>query len=647
MKLYFIIFFITIFQCNVFAQQTGVEKPVISAKATKFYKKAKSFYISRDYSNAEKFLNKAIRSDTNFVEAWLLLGDIYYDTKRTEQSILSYEKAIRIDPDFFPDILYIAGKLEFSTAKYSMALKNFKKYLSYENLKIQQKQNAADMLVRAEFAVNAVENPVPFNPVNLGDSINTADDEYINAITSDGQQLIFTKKQLQFNEETESQKKYSERFFVSDKINEAWNNAYELISSANIKGNIGALCISPDSKYLFFTSCYRPDGFGSCDLYYSKKTGDNWSKPKNLGPVVNSNKWESQPSFSSDGKTLYFASKRNGGKGSSDIWKTVLLSNGTWSKPENLGTPVNTTKAEMSPFIHPDDQTLYFSSEGHVGMGGADLFYTKKVKNGNWPEPVNLGYPINTFADEINIIVNAKGEKAYISSDKFGGKGKFDIYCFDLYKEARPQPVTYMKGNVFDSESKNKLKACFELIDLNTGLVNVKSYSDSLNGEFLVVLPVNRDYALNISKDGYLFYSENFALTGVYSDIHPYLKDIALKPVRVGENVILRNIFFETDKYNLKKESEIELEKLIGFLNNNPYIQIEISGHTDNIGGGEYNLELSQNRAKAVYDYLILNGIKKNSLTYKGYGFLLPNDTNETEEGRTNNRRTEFKVIGL
>ncbi len=647
MKIFLIIFFLTIFQCNVFAQQTGIEKPIISAKATKFYKKAKSFYISHDYSNAEKFLNKAIKNDTNFVEAWLLLGDIYYDTKRTEQAILSYEKAIRIDPDFFPDILYIAGKLELSTGKYSMALKNFKKYLSYENLKNQQKQNATDMLVRAEFAVNAVENPVPFNPVNLGDSINTADDEYINAITSDEQQLIFTKKQLQFDEGTESQKKYSERFFVSDKINDVWNKNNELISSANIKGNIGALCISPDSKYLFFTSCYRPDGFGSCDLYYSKKTANNWSKPKNLGPVVNSDKWESQPSFSSDGKTLYFASKRDGGKGSSDIWKTILLSDGTWSRPKNLGIPVNTAKAEMSPFIHPDDQTLYFSSEGHIGMGGADLFYSKKEKNGNWSKPINLGYPINTLADEIIIIVNANGDKAYISSDKFGGKGKFDIYSFDLYEEARPQPVTYMKGNVFDNENKSKLKAKFELIDLKTGIVNVKSYSDSLTGEFLVVLPVNRDYALNVSKDGYLFYSENFVLTGEYSDIHPYLKDIALKPVRVGENVILRNIFFETDKYDLKKESEIELEKLIGFLNNNPDIQIEISGHTDNIGGEEYNLELSQNRAKAVYDYLIINGIKKNSLTYKGYGFLLPNDTNETEEGRANNRRTEFKVIDL
>ena len=647
MKIYFIIFFLTIFQCYGFTQQTETEKRVISSKATKSYKKAKSFYISHDYSKAERFLKKAIKNDKNFVKAWLLLGDIYSDTKRTEEAILSYERAIQIDPDFFPDILYIAGKLEFSTGKYSMALKNFKKYLSYENLKNQQKQNDMDMLVRAEFAVNAVENPVPFNPVNLGDSINTADDEYINAITSDEQQLIFTKKQLQFDEETELQEKYSERFFVSDKINDAWNKTNELISSANIKGNIGALCISPDSKYLFFTSCYRPDGFGSCDLYYSKKTGNNWSKPKNLGPVVNSNKWESQPSFSSDGKTLYFASNRNGGKGSSDIWKTILLPYGTWSQPENLGVPVNTTKAEMSPFIHPDDQTLYFSSEGHVGMGGADLFYTKKEKNGNWSEPVNLRYPINTLADEINIIINAKGDKAYISSDKFGGKGKFDIYCFDLYKEARPQPVTYMKGNVFDSETKNKLEARFELIDLNTGIVNVKSYSDPLTGEFLVVLPVNKNYALNISKEGYLFYSENFALTGEYSDIHPYLKDIPLKPVRVGENAILKNIFFETDKYNLKKESEIELEKLIDFLNNNPDIQIELSGHTDNIGGEEYNLELSQNRAKAVYDYLILNGIKKNSLTYKGYGFSLPNDTNETEEGRANNRRTEFKVIGL
>jgi outer membrane protein OmpA-like peptidoglycan-associated protein len=312
----------------------------------------------------------------------------------------------------------------------------------------------------------------------------------------------------------------------------------------------------------------------------------------------------------------------------------------------NIGDPINTDKEENSPFIHFDNRTLYFCSDGHTGMGGRDLYFTKLDSSGKWMAPVNLGYPINTCADEFGLIVNTKGDTAYFSSDKEGGKGKLDLYCFELNKENRPMPVTYVKGIVFNNETKEKIEARFELINLKTGKIVYTSFSDPVKGDFLVTLPSENDYALNVSKEGYLFYSDNFSLKGNWSIIEPFIKNIPLQPIKVGESVVLRNIFFETAKYDLKTESVIELDKLVAFLKTNDKLKIEISGHTDNIGTKEYNQILSENRAKSVYNYLIEIGIDKARLTFKGFGDTKPIDTNDTDAGRSNNRRTEFKIIG-
>ncbi|MGE5425237.1 MAG: OmpA family protein, partial [Syntrophothermus sp.] len=436
-----------------------------------------------------------------------------------------------------------------------------------------------------------------------------------------------------------------EDFYLSLKCDTTWCKAKNLGGPINTSGNEGAIFISPDGTYLFFAACNREDGFGSCDIYGARKEGDHWSIPQNLGPVVNTPSWDSQPSFSSDGKTLYFASKRPGGKGSSDIWKTELQPDGSWTPPVNLGDSINTNLEEMAPFIHPDDQTLYFSSKGHQGLGGMDLFYSRKDVNGNWGKPKNLGYPINSYSDEITLVVKPSGDIAYISSDKLGGKGKQDIYSFPLYQEAQPHQATYFKGVVFDKKTKERLQAVFELIDIASGKTVTKSVSDPMTGEFLLSLPTGRDYALNVSKPDYLFYSDNFSLSGYNSQAKPYIRDIPLQRIQVGEKVVLRNIFFDTDKFTLKTESVIELDKLVTLLKANPALKIEISGHTDNQGGAGYNLTLSKNRAKAVYDYLISKGINTERLTYQGYGMTQPVDVNTTEEGRANNRRTEFKVM--
>jgi outer membrane protein OmpA-like peptidoglycan-associated protein len=330
-----------------------------------------------------------------------------------------------------------------------------------------------------------------------------------------------------------------------------------------------------------------------------------------------------------------------------DLWLTNMTEEGVFTSPVNLGTPINTILNEDSPFLHPNGNTLYFASEGHKGMGGKDIFYSILTPDQTWGEPLNMGYPINTFADEMSLVVNAKGDKAFYSSDRSGGLGYDDLYYFDLPPTLRPQSVTYMKGRIFDAKDNTPLEASFSVVDLNTGQVVVASSSDIKTGEFLICIPPNSSYALHAQRHNYLFYSENFELKDVYSDIEPYVKDIYLKRIEIGESIVLKNIFFDTDKSDLKPESEVELKNLLTLLHENPKMKIEISGHTDNVGSKEHNIILSQNRAKAVYDYLINKGIKANRMSYKGYGYNRPISTNDTEEGRTLNRRTEFKIVGF
>ena len=615
-------------------------------KAEKWFYSAIDSYQAKSFEKAIDEVKKAIDLDRAFTEAYILQGDIYADNQQLEMAIDSYQSAIKTNNPFSPNLYYILASIQFSIGRYADSKSNFQRFLEFEQLPEQKIKQAEKGMKACEFALHCVENPVPFDPVNMGDSINTRFDEYINAITPDEEWLYFTRKNPRGTETLDENQVYEEDFYIAHKVDSSWSEAVNLGPPINTRGNEGALNISPDEKYLFFAACNREDGYGSCDIYWSKRIGNQWSEPKNLGDIVNSAQWDSQPSFSSDGKTLYFASKRFGGKGSSDIWKTELNKDGQWSIPVNLGDSINTRNEEMAPFIHPDDQTLYFSSNGHPGLGGLDLFYSRKSSIGEWERPVNMGYPINTFADEISLVVNAKGNIAYISSDIPGGKGRQDIYQFPLYTEARPMLTTYFKGTVYDAETNEKLDARFELIDLATSRTTAESRSDKVTGGFLLVLPTEKNYALNVSKDGYLFFSDNFLLTGTNSLSKPFIENIPLKPIKIGEAVILKNIFFDTDQYVLKDESLSELQKLLGFLQQNPKLRIAISGHTDNVGTEEHNLELSRNRAQAVYEYLLQNHIHASRLSFEGFGFNKPIDVNTTEQGRANNRRTEFKVVG-
>lgn len=617
-------------------------------KAKKLFDKAFKSLNNRDLESAVVSLESALLIDDNFVEAWVMLGDIYSISKNCKKSVPAYKKSLEIDKDFFPYVNYsIAGEL-MKCGEFSKAAKYYEisKMVYHDNPK--QIEIIDSYIEVCNFRADLMSKPVKFNPVNLGANINNEWDEYLPSLTADEETFVFTVRRPRDRYTACAVCKHEEDFYISHKDDFGnWLPRNPLGPPVNTNYNEGAQSISPDGKYLIFTACERPDNQGSCDLYLSKLVGGKWTEPKNIGPPVNTPHWESQPAFAADGRTVYFASNRPRGAGGIDIWKTKIDDDDRFSVPENIGPPINTPGDEVSPFIHPDGKTLYFASDGHLGMGGMDLFVSRLMDNNQWSEPQNLGYPINTIGEEANLIVNARGNIAYFSSNKKGGFGGMDLYWFELDESIRPQSVTYLKGRVFDQKDRRPIEAVVELYDLSTGELFSSIKSDVVNGEFLVCIPTNNSYALNVNKTGYLFFSENFDLVGVHSETEPYHKDIPLKNISVGEIVVLKNVFFDTDKFDLKAESILELNKLVDLLKQNKSIKIEIGGHTDNQGSQAHNKTLSQNRAKAVYEYLISKNIDKSRLTYQGYGIENPIATNDTPEGRALNRRTEFKIIEL
>ena len=619
----------------------GQEPASKSKKAIDYYNRGLQSFTVNDYSAAAEYMQKAVREDSVFIHAWLVLAEVYEDWKQPVHAIAIFRKAIRVNPGFYPYAFVKLANLEYGQAQYAEALGHYQHFLDMPGNKNEKHiEKSHDGIARCSFSLQAVNHPVDFKPVSMGPAINTAEDEYWPSLSADEQTLVITRL-------VKSDFFYGikqEDFFISNNTEDGWSPLRDAGFPLNSPENEGAQSISADGRLMVFTGCNRKDGLGRCDLYLSKREGDTWSMPGNMNAPVNTNYTETQPALSADGKTLYFASDRPGGNGGVDLWVCQQQDNGTWTKPVNLGDTVNSRGNEMSPFIHPDGRTLYLASDGHIGLGGYDMYICRQDSSGHWTKPENLGYPINTNKDEFGLIVNPSGNRAYFASDIGVNNGR-DIYYFDLPEPARPDHVSFMKGVVYDRENLRKLRADFELIDLNTrNLVN-KSQSDSITGEFLVCIPVNRNYLLNVSKRGYLFFSENFSMQGIFLSEKSFLKDVPLNPIRVGEIVILKNIFYETDSYALKDESVVELDKLVKFLRENPHVNIEISGHTDDIGTPDYNLILSDNRSKAVAGYLIKAAVAKERLVCRGYGLTHPVAGNETEEGRAQNRRTEIKII--
>jgi outer membrane protein OmpA-like peptidoglycan-associated protein len=588
-----------------------------------------------NYSGAIAWFDKAIERDPLFTDAYLLKADVCIDAGRNKEAIEAYKKALEINPNISATgyVYFDLALLEWSEGMYQDALDHAKKYKTFTGANPEMLVEADWVIANCTFAVEAIKHPYPFNPVNVGAGVNTADPEYFPTLTVDQKQLLFTRR---LGDVRSGQ--IQEDFFVSTSLDGYWNTGEPMPKNINTPFNEGAPTYAPDGRTLIFVGCavdrvgYGEGrrGYGSCDLFITQKVGNLWLDPINLPGGVNSQHWETQPSLSADGKTLYFIRGPIKGTGArnirnGDIYVSHLQEDGSWSEAKKLPDNINTPKSECSVLIHPDGQTLYFASNGHIGMGGYDLYMCTLRPDGTWSDPKNLGYPINTQHDENSLLVYADGKLAVFASDRPGGMGELDLYEFEMPEELRPTRTIYMTGTVFDAKTNAKLQAEFRLIDLETGREVVYSFSDSKTGAFLVTLPINKDYALLVDKEGYHPYSVNFNLTVPENSTEPYHRDVPLiSDSQVGSEIRLDNVFFDLDSYVLRPESHLELDTLASYLKDHPTMKIELQGHTDSQGDDAHNLELSKNRAKAVMDYLVSKGIAKERLTSKGFGETVP-----------------------
>jgi outer membrane protein OmpA-like peptidoglycan-associated protein/tetratricopeptide (TPR) repeat protein len=616
--------------CCLYVQAQTVTYETAKKKAQASFDNA--INAIREYRDDEavRFLQEALRIEPGFADAYGQLGITYVQMKKYKDAIASFEKLKQLDSSALRPAMLAYSKALAGNGQFPAALQLITHYLEISK---SRNPNATKLKANYEFAVQSPVQQVPFEPHNLGDHINSKDPEYFPSLTIDNQTLIFTRRVNGKNED----------FFISQRDSLQWQSATNMGEPVNSAFNEGAQQISQDGEMLVFTGCEFPEGKGSCDIYYSIKTKDGWETPKNIGATVNTRDWESQPSLSVDKQTLYFTRETPGN--GADIFMTRRLPNGQWGQAESLGPNINTPGRETTPFIHADNQTLFFASNGHPGYGGMDIFYSRRQADGSWGPATNLGYPINTIDEDASLIVAADGKTAYFASDRTDTRGALDIYSFELYPDARPLPTLYVKGYVYDVKTQQRLTADLELTDLQSGFVVAQVKSND-SGHYLVPLPVGKSYAFNVNKRGYLFYSDNFSLPQQATGTPPE-KNIPLQPIEANATIVLHNIFFESKQYTLQPASQIELDKLVKLLQDNAGLVTEISGHTDNVGSDKDNLLLSENRAKAVVAYLTQKGIAAARLSAKGYGETKPIADNNTEEGRAQNRRTEFKVISL
>lgn len=616
-----------------------------SKKAVKRFKQARACYELLDNACVEEMLLKAIKADAEFIEAYQMLSQLCYDQGRLEEAISYYSRTLEIDPEGNPEGYRLLAGLKLASGDYQGARELAENYLAFPPQRVKNREAVELIREKCDFAMEAIKNPVPFQPENLGPAVNSEYSEYWPALTVDEQMLMFTVMlpgELQTGGDPLS---LQEDFFYSTQKDGVWEARQNAGAPLNTQDNEGAQSMTADGRTLWFTACNRRSGLGMCDLYYSTLENGRWSSPKNAGSPLNSRHSEKHPAISADGRFLYFTSNRPGGSGSYDIWRSERIGE-TWSDPVNLGDSVNTSGLEQSPFIHPDQQSLYFSSTGWPGMGQGDLYLTRWKGSSGWSRPENLGYPINTYHDDIGLTLNASGELAYFASSRGEGMDT-DIFSFEMPRELRPVPVSYMKGRVYDSRTMKGLKAVIQLIDLETGEAVMELESYPGEGDYLISLPMDRDYALNVSADAYLFYSDHFTFSGVYSQTKALRRDVPMEQVKVGSMVVLNNIFYASDSYQLKPESRVELDRIFEFLLHNASIGVEIGGHTDSTGTPEHNQDLSERRARSVVEYLAGKGIDMGRLKAAGYGQMQAVKDNSTEEGRAMNRRTELKIISI
>lgn len=614
----------------------GYDAKSISKKAKKNYELAMQKVDEGDYTSALNFLDLAIKINDNYLEALLSKAGILSELKRYSSSVAFYERAFAVDLDQSRDYLLVYSIALGGLGEFKKALYTVDRFLQLPGLNSSSIQAARYRKKCFEFAVTLDQlypERAAIKIENGGDSINSAFSEYYPTMTIDGRQLIITRR---------TRGSADEDFFTSVLKEGRWRKAVPLSGKINTSYKEGAQQITPDGNSMVFSAKDYPEGLGSFDIYLAYQTENGWSERIHAGAVINSEYWESAPCLSPDKRQLYFASDRPGGFGGTDIYVSTQLANGRWSVPQNLGSAVNTSGDESCPFMHADNETLYFNSNGHQGYGGTDLFLSKKTSQG-FTVPQNLGYPLNTIDDEGSLFVSSDARTGFFASDRADSKGGLDIYSIQLYKGIQPNASSWVEGRIYDSLTGKGISGLVEVIDLQSKMIISEVEADE-DGHYLSILPSGKNYAFNVSKKGYLFFSGRFLMKEVVAQ-KKFNYDIPLQPLQEGTRMILNNIQFESGKHELLPESFIELDKLLLILRENPKLKVQIIGHTDNIGNDNDNLILSNQRAKIVLSYFTSKGIAADRLSSKGLGAQQPISDNHTEEGRALNRRTEMIIL--
>ncbi|MET4073298.1 OmpA family protein [Hymenobacter sp. UYCo722] len=620
-----------------------------NTKARSLLEKAQQHVKERDFVKAVAVLTQLNQKFPSFGDGFLLKGSLLKAMGDNRGALAAYRDGLaKVSVEGIHASEYqLVGDLALSYGEYQTALDAYRQLMkvapkTQKNLAKSQRQ-----LLTCEFALEALKHPVGEAPVPLPAPLNAFKFQYFPDLTADNRFLLFTGRPAASS---------GEDLYVSRQNKDGSMGEPQPISPAiNSSYNEGAGSISGDGKTLVFASCDRPKAIGNCDLYISRRTGNNWSAPVNLGLNVNSTEWDSQPSLSADGRTLYFTSTRRGGQGQEDIYMSTLQPDGNWSPAQNVGTPVNTPGKDMAPFIHASGTTLYYVTDGLVGMGGLDVFRCEKTAAGTWTSPTNLGYPLNTFENEASLFITSDNLKGFCSRSRAteeptGGYRLARERPVELFSFAVPPPVkaretsTYTQGRVFDANTKKPLKAEVKLYDLDTDVLTQFVTSDPEYGDYTVVLNEGHHYAMYAAANKYLLKSLSFDYSNQHA-FNPTALDIYLEPVRSGRSVVLNNLFFDTNKFDLKPQSRTELNRLIEFLRQYRDVQIEVSGYTDNVGSPETNSILSQRRAQSVVEYLSAHAISPTRLRSRGYGETHPLAANDTEAHRQLNRRIELHIL--
>lgn len=623
----------------------------LDKKDIKLFETGMTDFKRGNYVSATQVMRDLVNRYPDLADGWYILGSSCVKRRDSDFRLAEsyFKKVLELCPGYDPYVHYYLGEISYSKEDFEETVTHLTAFLSdVDKIKNDTDYDrAVSLRDYSKFYKEMISHPVPFNP-EVVEGISSPENEYLAILSPDNQLAMFTreKKILPDRNSLLQTPGYKEKFMFSTRdLQGGFPSGEEMPEPFNVHDNEGGATLTADNNTLFYTVCQydKVSHYLNCDIYTSEFRNDEWQEIKNAGSRINKpGSWESQPSISADGTFLFFVSDRPGGYGGYDIYKATRYNGGEWGAPVNLGPLINTSGNEKSPFIHPDGKSLYFSSDGWMGMGGYDVFYTHLLNDGMIKKPQNLGYPINSPEDEVGFFVSTDGTRGFFASNKLKDQGGWDLYSFELYDKARPEKVLFIKGTVKDENSFEPVKARIELRNVETKKVNEVSL-DTNTGKYVAVAPFNNDYIMTIKKEGYVYESKYISRVDSAFD-SPATVDMEIQPIVLEKSYRINDIYFAFNSYDLTPESKVVLDRLTEFLELNDRLSIQIQGHTDAIGNDAANLVLSENRAKSVYDYLIANKVPVSRLTFKGFGETQPLAANDTEEGRAMNRRTCFVI---